>query len=117
MLIPVGRAAILITAFISSANAGPCTSGIVEAQAKLDAQIEATAKAGPYGKETLGAKLHRQPTPKSLAEAEAKLGEGAAMETAAAMLERARQADARGDEQACREALMKVQVFIARKKA
>jgi len=55
--------------------AGPCSQQIDRVQGQIDATLEAAAAAGPTGQETTSATMHRQPTPKSLAEAEAKLGD------------------------------------------
>jgi hypothetical protein len=85
--------------------AGPCTAEIAQAQAAVDAWIEAIAGAGPTGSQSVGAQLHRQPTPGSMAQAESRLGEGSAGERAVAALARARQADEAGDLAGCRQAL------------
>jgi hypothetical protein len=92
--------------FLASAGfAGPCTSEIDGMQVKVDARIEAVAKGGRFGKESVAAQLDRQPTPGSLAAAEAELGEGKAMERAVEALARAREADRAGDKRACEQAL------------
>lgn len=74
-------------------------------QAKVDAAIEARAHAGPMGPQSQAADLRRQPTPGSIAAAEARLGEGDQMEKAVAALARARTADAAGDKSGCEQAL------------
>ena len=66
--------------------AGPCTAEIAQAQAAVDARIEAIAGAGPTGSQSVGAQLHRQPTPGSMAQAEGRLGEGSVGERAVAAL-------------------------------
>lgn len=98
-----GLAALLLAA--GPSLAGPCTADIAAAQAEVDARIEAVAGAGPMGGQSVGAQLHRQPTPGSMAGAEARLGEGTAGEQAVAALARARVADAAGDAAGCRQAL------------
>ena len=78
-------------------------------QARIDAKIEAKAAAGPTGRQ-VGASTHFQPTPRSIAAAEEKLGEVSAETVAAvrqAML-RARAADSAGDKNACEQALAEV---------
>jgi hypothetical protein len=55
--------------------AGPCSQQVDEMQGKIDAKLAAAAAAGPAGKETTAATMNRQPTPKSIAEAEVKLGD------------------------------------------
>jgi hypothetical protein len=89
--------------------AGPCTSEIAHMQRKVDAMIEAIAGAGPVGKESVAADLNRQPTPESIAAAEAKLGEGQRAEAAVAALARAREADRADDKSACERALAEAQ--------
>ena len=90
--------------------AGPCTSQIDAAQAGIDARLEARAASGPSAQESVNATLSRQPTPASIAAAEAKLHELSprrisAVKTAMAQ---ARAADAAGDIKACQRALAKV---------
>jgi hypothetical protein len=92
--------------FLASACfAGPCTDEIDRMQVKVDARIEAIAKGGRLGKESVAAQLDRQPMPESIAAAEAKLGEGRRAEEAVAALSRAREADRAGDKSACEQAL------------
>ena len=95
-------------------SAGPCSSDIAAMQARLNARLEEKAAAGPTAPESQNALRHRQPTPRSLAEAERSLGElppekggivGAAMA-------RARAADAAGDREACERALDEIRQAI-----
>jgi len=103
-------------AFIASASAsyaGPCTDDIEKMRARIDAKLHAMAAAGPTGRQ-VGASTHVQPTPRSMAAAEAKLGEVSAETVAAvrqAML-RASAADSAGDKNACEQALAEVQRSI-----
>ncbi len=87
--------------------AGPCIQDIDRMQAQVDARIDAVAGSGPAGAESNAARLHREPTPGSIARAEEKLDEGRPEETALAALTRARAADAAGDRAACDAALAK----------
>ncbi|NNM73061.1 hypothetical protein [Enterovirga aerilata] len=106
-LLPVlGVAALVIPG--ASAQAGPCTAQIDAAQAAVDARIDAVAGAGRAGTESREARLHRQPTPGSVAQAEGKLGEGAQAERALAALGRAREADRANDASGCEAALAEV---------
>ena len=82
-------------------------------QARIDAKVHAMAATGPTGRQ-VGASTHVQPTPRSIGDAEAKLGEVSAETVAAvrqAML-RARAADSAGDKNACEQALAEVQQAI-----
>lgn len=98
---------------VQPGQAGPCTHDIDRVQAQVDARIEAIAGTGPAGPETQGARLHHQPTPESMADAEQRLGEGKVAEAALAALIRARSADAAGDKAACDQALAEAMRAIA----
>lgn len=91
----------------SVANAGLCSQDIDHLQAQFDAKLEANAAAGPFARESTAATMNWQPTPNSIAAAEAKLGaispeKVQAVETAMA---RAREADRAADERACEQAV------------
>jgi hypothetical protein len=103
---------VLLLAVTGVANAGPCTSDIARAQADLDRRIEAVAGAAPTQPESIGAKLHHQPTPDAVARAEPKAEGGASNEQALAILARARAADERGDAEACRKELSDVRKYL-----
>jgi hypothetical protein len=94
--------------------AGPCTQEIDRVQTQVDARIDAVAGAGRAGAESNAARLHREPTPGSIAAAEQKLGEGKPEEAALAAMTRARAADAAGDKAGCDEALTLARKAIAR---
>ena len=82
-------------------------------QARIDAKLEAKAAAGPTGRQGAGASTNVQPTPRSIAAAEEKLGEVSRHVAAVrqAML-RAQAADGAGDKNACEQALAEVQRAI-----
>ena len=94
-----------LAASIAVSHAGPCTKEIDGMQARIDAKINAIAAAGPIGRESTAATMHRQPTPGSIAAAEEKLSEGARVEQAVAAMKRARAADAARDMSGCERAL------------
>ena len=105
--------AIAFAASISPSYAGPCSDDIAKMQARIDAKVHAMAAAGPTGRQ-VGASTHVQPTPRSIGDAEAKLGQVSAETVAAvrqAML-RARAADSAGDKNACEQALAEVHSAI-----
>jgi len=79
----------------SAAHSGPCTAQI----AQLERQISLSAS-NPTATQSVGAQLHHQPTPGTVHHAET-----VANADADAALERARQADAAGNADACNEAL------------
>jgi hypothetical protein len=108
-----GTAALILT--ISAATAGPCADAIDAMQARIDAALEAKAAAGPTGKEGVPAGMSVQPTPRSIAAAEERLGDISAQTVAAVGegMARARAADAAGDASACAKALADVARVIA----
>jgi hypothetical protein len=84
----------------SPAYAGPCTARI----ANLEQQIKLSASSpivGPSAPQTVGAQLHRQPTPNTVDHAET-----TANADADAALDRARKADTAGDASGCQSALV-----------
>jgi hypothetical protein len=98
----------------ASSYGGPCSQAIDRAQIQVDAKIAATAKAGKSAPESRAARLHHQPTPASIAAAEAKLNEGSGGEAALAALARAREVDRANDARACNRALAEVRRAIGR---
>ena len=81
------------------AHSGPCTAQI----AQLERQIQrgsADPGSGPTAPQTIAAQLHHQPTPETVRNAERK-----ANADAAAVLQRARQADTDDNPAACTKAL------------
>ncbi|MCB5176971.1 hypothetical protein [Microvirga lenta] len=107
-------AACALIFMVQPGHAGPCSDDIARIQAQVDDRIDAIAGAGPSAPETRAARLHREPTPGTMAAAEQKLGEGGPAEAALAALARARAADAAGDRAACEQALGQARQAIAR---
>jgi hypothetical protein len=107
----IARAAVVGAATLALSTlpgtAGPCLQEIERTQAQFDATLRARAVAGRTAPESSGALLHHQPTPGSIAAAEARLGEISAETVAAvaAAMARAREADRAGDASACEQAL------------
>jgi hypothetical protein len=97
--------AVVFFASTSAGFAGPCTDAIADMQSRLDARLAASTADAPSAPESTAATLHHQPTPDSIAAAEANLGAGVATQQAAAALSRARTADASGDKAGCQQAL------------
>ena len=88
-----------LVAITMSAQAGPCTKEIIQVQHRIRRAAPGPST-GPTGTQTIGAQLHHQPTPGSVETAETR-----AKADGRAALERARQADAAGDAEACAKAL------------
>jgi hypothetical protein len=101
-------------ALMSASYAGPCSQGIDGMQAQFDAKLEANAAVGPSARESTAATMNRQPTPDSIAAAEAKLGEISpeSVRAVEAGMARARDADRAGDQSTCEQALADVQRIL-----
>ena len=95
--------AVALSTGLAIARAGPCTADIARTEQQIH-RAQAAGDAGqtgaPSAPQSVGAQLHHQPTPGSVAGAEDK-----ARDAAAAALQRARNADAAGDAAACARAL------------
>jgi hypothetical protein len=92
-------AATALLSAIGAAYGGPCTAQITQLEQQISL-AEANPEVGPSAPETLGAQLHREPTPETLQRSEHKANAAADM-----ALERARKADADGDANVCTKAL------------
>ena len=97
--------------FVSESYAGACASEIDAMQARVDARVEALARTGRSAPERSGALQHHQPTPGSIAEAESRVGDASARIAQAASA-RAREADLKGHQKACEDALAEAQRAI-----
>jgi hypothetical protein len=107
-------AAMAVAASASTTYAGPCSNQIDAMQARIDAKLEAKAASGPTAKEGIAAGMSVQPTPRSIATAEEKLGDISrqTVEALGQAMARARAADAAGDKSACEQALADAQRAI-----
>jgi hypothetical protein len=83
----------------TTAYAGPCSSAIAQFEQSVR-QSANKPDAGPTAPQSIGAQLDRQPTPDSVARAEAR-----AQTTFEASLARAKRFDARGNRAGCTRAL------------
>jgi hypothetical protein len=100
-----------LAAWMSASYAGPCLDEIGRMEAKINAKLDAKAAAGPPAPASAMAGMSDQPTPRSMATVEERLGEISpqtvhAVEQAMAS---ARAADGAGDNAACEQALADVQ--------
>ena len=106
---------VTFAASISATLAGPCSAEIDAMMVQIDTALNASAAAGPGARQqSTVAGRHVQPTPNSMAAAEAKVG-GISPETieqVRGVIARARAADAAGDNVACKEALAEAQRMI-----
>jgi hypothetical protein len=106
--------AVVLAISITASLAGPCSQQIDRVQAKIDAKLEAIAAVGRSARESSAATMHRQPTPESIAAAEANLGDVSPekVQEAEAFMTRARDADRAGDRSTCEQALAEAQRVI-----
>src|SRR5215813_3144480 len=113
-LIAVGAiAAFSLSASMSAAYAGPCSPEVTQIQNLIDARIHVKAGAAT-APESTAAKTHHQPTPSSVAAAEAELGQLSPEEFTAvnAAMAQALKADGAGDRSACQQALADVKRLL-----
>ncbi len=103
---------VTLIAWGTTGQAGPCTTQIDQMQAQVNAKVDAIAGKGRSAPESTDARLHREPTPGSIARAEERLGEGASVEEALSALGRAREADRLGNVNGCEQALAEAQRAI-----
>ena len=106
--------AVMFTASISATLAGPCSADIDAMMVKFDAALNAKATGLSAKQQSTVGGRHVQPTPNSMAAAEAKAG-GISPETIEQIrvsMQRARAANAVGDNVACKEALAEAQRMI-----
>ena len=96
------------------AHAGPCTEEIYQADVALGKRLGAAAAGGRTGAESSFATMHRQPTPATVAGAEARLGElpSADVERIEKFLDDARNADATNNKAACEAALTEARKIL-----
>jgi hypothetical protein len=108
--------AVAVVLSISSSYAGPCSKQIDRMQARIDAKVEAIAAAGPFMRQGTIAGMNDQPTPRSIAAAEARQGEISwhTVDVVRQAMTRARVADAAGDARACRQALAEMRRAMRR---
>jgi hypothetical protein len=108
-------AGIMVSSTIA-ATAGPCASKIEQVEGSVRAKLEQIIASGPSSAETVGARLHHQPTPSSIAAEESRLGQlpQATIDKVKSALNRARDADHLGSIEDCERALEDVEILIRR---
>ena len=96
------------------AHAGPCADEIYQADVALAKKLGTAAVRGKAGTESTFATINRQPTPATVAGAEAKLGDlaEADVERIEKFLDDARKADAANDKPACEAALTEARKIL-----
>jgi predicted lipid-binding transport protein (Tim44 family) len=108
---------VLLAVSTVQSSAGPCSQQIHDVRVAAENRLDAIAGAGKTGAETPAATMHRQPTPSSVAGAEAKLGElsSADAEAYSQAMQRAETDDENGDLSDCEQALSEAQRILERK--
>ena len=103
--------AVLFAASYSVAQAGSCAADIDAMQGRVDARLDAIAAAGRTAPQSVSADRSAQPTPRSIAAAEERLGElnQHLVRNIRRAMTRARAANARGNERRCEKELARVQ--------
>lgn len=92
-----------------------CTASLVQTQAALDKFIEAVAASGATATESQGALLSHDPSPGALAQTEAAIGDSTRPLAAQEALDKARVAQAAGNEAECEAQLAKARAAIGLK--
>ncbi len=110
----LATSAVVVALSTSTTYAGPCLQEIIRVQAEINAKLGSKAAAGPSASESTAATMHHQPTPRSVGEAETKLGTISAEQVTAVVeaMTRAREADRTGDQSACEQALSDVRQIL-----
>ena len=90
----------------TAAYAGPCTDEIAKLQ-KIADDTRAGGFTGPTANQTIGAQLHHQPTPNSIA-----VAENMASGKVDAVLTSAKSLDGAGKEADCMEAVAKAKLLL-----
>jgi hypothetical protein len=104
---PLALGATILVFAPLAAEAGPCTNEIYQADMAIGRRLNVAAAEGKTGAESTFATMHRQPTPETVAGAEAKLGElpDADLRRIEIFMDEARKADAANDKAGCEQAL------------
>ena len=113
----VHRSMMLVAAVLVASTApvfaGPCTDEISQMEGRIRALLESGTRSGPSAAESSAARLHHQPTPRSIAGAESAVGSAPAQTTEAVKaIGTAREADRIGDQSACEAALAEVKRLL-----
>jgi hypothetical protein len=100
-------ASLALVLFAAAAHAGPCTDRIYQTDLAVSKLLDAAAAQGRPAAESTFATMHRQPTPSTVASAEAKAGDLslADLQAITADMDQARSADDAGDRAGCEKAL------------
>ncbi len=114
MRIAIASGATALALLSGEALAGPCTDEIYQAQIAIGKRLDAAAARGKAAPESTFATTHHQPTPSSVANAEAQVGDlsDADLNALTQDTDEARKADAAGDQAGCEKALADVRRIL-----
>ena len=106
--------AVAFAASTSASLAGPCSAEIDAMMARINAVVHHAAAGSTAKEQAVAAGRHVQPTPRSMAATEEKLGQISpeTIKLVEQAMDRARAADSVGDNVACKEALAEAQRMI-----
>ena len=112
LAIASGAAALVL--WTATSHAGPCTDEIYQADVAIGKRLDAIAGQGRAAPESNFATMHRQPTPGTVARAEAQVGDlsDADLNAMTQDMEEARKADAANDQAGCEKALADVRRIV-----
>ena len=106
----IASAGMALVLSAAPAHAGPCTDRIYQTDLAVAKLLDVAAAQGRPAAESTFATMHRQPTPGTVASAEAKVGDlsPADFEAITKDMDEARNADDAGDRDGCEKALSAV---------
>ncbi len=112
----ISSAGMTLVLFAAPVHAGPCTDRIYQTDLAVAKLLDVAAAQGRPAPESTFATMHRQPTPSTVASAEAKVGDlsPADFQAITEDMDQARDADDAGDRAACEKALGAVDRILSR---
>jgi hypothetical protein len=110
----ISSAGMTFVLFGVAAHAGPCTDRIYQTDLAVAKLLNVAAAQGRPAAQSTFATMHRQPTPSTVASAEAKAGDlsPADFEAITKDMDEARNADDAGDRDGCEKALVAVDQIL-----
>ena len=114
ILLAIASGAAALALWTAPALAGPCTDEVYQADIAIGKRLNAIAARGRAAPESNFATMHRQPTPGTVARAEAQVGDLSEtdLNTLTQDMDAARKADAGNDRAGCEKALADVRRII-----
>jgi hypothetical protein len=112
----ISSAGMALVLFAAAAYAGPCTDRIYQTDLAVSKLLDSAAAQGRPAAESTFATMHRQPTPGTIASAEARVGDLSPdeMQAITTDMDEARTADDAGNRAGCEKALSAVDQILRR---